>query len=623
MIDRAAVSFVVPVLNGRRWLPAVLEGIRAECTGRPFEILAVEDGSTDGSRRWLREHADAGLIVIDGPRRGAAAAVNAGIREAAHPFICQVDQDVILQPGWLARLLRRLEDPDVAAAQGRYVPAPDAGIWARVMGRDLEWRYSRIRGGFTDHVCTGNTVYRASALHAVGLLDEALGYGYDNDLSYRLTAAGYRLAFCAEAVAVHRWRDAAAGYLRQQFGVGYGRLDVVRKHPGRARGDRVSDTMMMAHAPLTLASFAALAASAALAFVAPVPALAYAGAAILGVLAAERTIAGVAAWRTTGDPVTLAFPVAHFARDAAWATAIVAWCLRRIARLAHSPAHSMSREGSPRGASACGPREAQSRRARGDGAPRALMNADAPPVARPALGQKLLVVIPAYNEAASLPRVVGELRRFAPGVDVLVVNDGSADGTADLLPSLGVQWLTLSARVGVGGAVRAGLRYAVKHGYDYAVRIDGDGQHRAADIPALLGPIAAGQLDAVVGSRFVSRRRQRPTLLRGAQAVLAWCLTAVTGRRITDPTSGFCLFGTRALRLLARHHPTGYAEPELILLLHRNRLRVGEVPVRTRPRLKGRTSVTPARALVAFGRTLLALVIVPPRQIAAGGSDPW
>lgn len=234
--------------------------------------------------------------------------------------------------------------------------------------------------------------------------------------------------------------------------------------------------------------------------------------------------------------------------------------------------------------------------------------------------RSLLAVIPAFNEAENLPRVVRELRRRAPAVDILIVNDGSTDGTDLLLPELGVRWLTLPHRVGVGGAVRAGLRYGLRSGYQFVVRMDGDGQHRPCDIGRLLAPIRAGRADAVIGSRFVHpRRRWRPGLLRSAQAALALCLTVMTGRRITDPTSGFCAFGPRAVRLLGRHHPRGYAEPELLLLLSRNGLRVEEVPIRVRPRLAGRTSLTPSRAVLALARTMLALVIVPVRRVLADG----
>ncbi len=236
---------------------------------------------------------------------------------------------------------------------------------------------------------------------------------------------------------------------------------------------------------------------------------------------------------------------------------------------------------------------------------------------------RILALVPAFNEALNLTRVVRELRRTAPALDILVVDDGSTDGTQELLPTLGVDWLTLPQRVGVGGAVRAGLRYAAREGYDYVVRVDGDGQHRACDVGRLLGPIVQGRLDASIGSRYVGRPFRWPRLLsprRLSQASLAACLTLWTGRRFTDPTSGFWLFGPRAIRLLGRYHPAGYAEPELVLFLCRNGLRVGEVPIRMRPRLAGRTSLTPARAAFAFAGTILALLMVPIRGIVEGTS---
>jgi hypothetical protein len=589
----AAVSFVIPVLNGRRVLRSCIGSVLAQRDGRPFEIIAIDDGSTDGSLRLLEAWQAAGqLRLLHGEGRGAAAAINAGIRAAAHPILCQVDQDVVLQRGWLQDVLRPFETPDVAAAQGHYVTKPGAGFWARSMGRDLEHRYSRIRARHVDHVCTGNTAYRASALWQVGLLDERLGYGYDNDLSYRLAARGYKLAFRRRAISIHMWREGFTGYLRQQFGVGYGRLDVVARHPNRVTGDDVSGTVMMAHGPLMLAAIAALVAAAAL-FVAGARwhVVAGVGGALIGVLAAERACAGVAAWRRTGDSAALGFAVAHLARDLAWAYAIALWTARRALGRGGTPSQSMRRVEAP----------LETRR----------------PAERPTRGD-LLVVVPAFNESANLRRVVNDLSRVIPREDILVVNDGSTDDTEALLPELGVRWLALSQRLGVGGAVQAGIRFAHRAGYQYVVRVDGDGQHRACDIPRLLRAVATGRADAALGSRFL-RRRIRPTgLRRFTQALLGACLTLATRRRVTDPTSGFWLFGPRALRLLSGHHPAGYAEPELVLFLHRNRLRVVEVPIRMRPRLGGQTSLTTARALLAFARTMLALVIVPLRTAADG-----
>ena len=274
------VSFVVPVHNGERWLDEALASILAQRDGRPFEVIAVDDGSVDGSAAILDRHAAAGTVrVLRTEHRGAAAAMNVGIREAAHPVVCLIDQDVVLQPGWLEAILEPLTNPGsgfrtrssaafralhagcetvpVGAVQGYFATDPTAPVVARVAGMDLEQRYAAIGEGPTSHVCTGNSAYRADALRAAGLFDESFGYGYDNDMSYRLMKAGYALRFCPAAKSVHRWRETLRGYLVQQYGQGYGRLDIVWKHPRWAAGDAVSPSAMMAHAPLMLVALVA------------------------------------------------------------------------------------------------------------------------------------------------------------------------------------------------------------------------------------------------------------------------------------------------------------------------------------------------------------------------------
>jgi Glycosyl transferase family 2 len=392
---------------------------------------------------------------------------------------------------------------------------------------------------------------------------------------------------------VHCWREGFAGYVRQQFGVGYGRLDVIARHPRRIAGDDVSGTLMMLHAPAMLCALGALAAAAfAYAVGRDGSPLAVIGAAAIAGLAVERAIGGVSAWRRTGDPAALGFSVAHLVRDLAWATAIVSWAARWILKHDRAPAHSMHRP-APVQVDRCG-------------------------AGGPVAEVSILAIVPAYNECANLPRVVADLARVLPVRNILIVDDGSTDGTQELLPHLGVRWLTLSQRLGVGGAVRAGIRFARRSGYDYAVRIDGDGQHRACDITRVLAPVLAGRAHAALGSRFL-RRTQRPSgWRRVSQASLAKCVSVITRRRVTDPTSGFWLFGPAALRLLSGHHPAGYAEPELWLFLSRNGLEVAEIPIRMRPRLAGRTSLTGRRALLALARTALALMIVPFRQLVEG-----
>ena len=227
-----------------------------------------------------------------------------------------------------------------------------------------------------------------------------------------------------------------------------------------------------------------------------------------------------------------------------------------------------------------------------------------------------LVLIPAHNEAASLPSVVNELLATIPEAALLVVDDGSTDGTWRLAEAMGVRWLRLHERVGVGGAVRAGLRYAERLGYQLVVRVDGDGQHHPDAIESLLAPVADGHADVSLGSRYAMPEALGAGLARRG---LARLLSLLTRRQVTDPTSGFCAFGPKAVALLSEHHPTGYEEAELLLFLSRNRLRVVEVPVGARDRVAGSTTLTPARRITAVARIALAMLVVPLRAVIRSG----
>jgi glycosyltransferase involved in cell wall biosynthesis len=233
--------------------------------------------------------------------------------------------------------------------------------------------------------------------------------------------------------------------------------------------------------------------------------------------------------------------------------------------------------------------------------------------------KSLLVLVPAHNEAGSLPAVIAEVRQALPGIDLLVVDDGSEDDTASVLAARGVESLRLPQRTGLGAAVRTGLRHAAALGYRTVVRIDGDGQHDAHDIAAIAGPVSRGDADVVIGTRYAGPvAAPAGTLRRVSQRALGLVLSAITGRPVTDATSGFCAFGPRALRLLTAHHPDGYPEVELRLLLHRHRLSVREVPVRHRPRFAGRTTLTPGRLAVAAARAAFAIATTPLRGAATG-----
>ena len=585
------VSFVIPVRDGRATIREALESVLAQHDGRPMEVIVVDDQSRDGSFEMLSGLAGPlafKLLRADG--RGAAAALNRGIRQAQFPIICQVDQDVTLEPGWMALLVAALEDPGVAAAQGWYTTNPISGTLARIMGRDLEDRYTGL-GQRVDHVCTGNSAYRAEALHRVGLFDESMGYGYDNDLSYRLVDAGYRLVHCSEARSTHRWREGLVGYVRQQYGFGYGRLDLVAKHPRRATGDAVSPLAMMAHPALMAVALASLAAGSAVEDPTSLWLLGIGGALIL-TLGFERLIRGALAAQRFHDPIPLLFPGAHLLRDLAWVVAGVMWAVHRAAGVSASPSGSMPPRASRLASPSSVPQKSQV----------------------PLDASRILAVIPAFNEAPNLPVVVKEIRALGADIDVLVVDDGSTDETLAVVSRLGVNWLGLPFRMGIGAAMRVALRYAVSHGYGTVVRLDGDGQHVASDVPQLLAPIASGDADVVAGAREWRSSGEGLTAGGICRRILASSLSLMTGRSVSDPTCGFCALGPRAVRLLAMHHPTGYPEAELRLFLFRNGLRVSEVPVETRSRLSGRTSLTPSRMALAAARVLLAMCVVPFRR---------
>jgi glycosyltransferase involved in cell wall biosynthesis len=235
---------------------------------------------------------------------------------------------------------------------------------------------------------------------------------------------------------------------------------------------------------------------------------------------------------------------------------------------------------------------------------------------------RTLILIPAYNEAQSLPQVVSAVRQHVPDADILIVDDASCDATQALLPKLGVQWVRLSQRLGTGTAVRTGLRYAASRGYEMVVRIDGDGQHPAEEINRLITPLLCGAGDVVIGSRYAGGQEvETPPVRRLIHRLLGQLLSVMTQRRVTDPTSGFWAFSEQAMHVLVDHHPSGYPEPELLLFLSRNGLRVIEVPVAMRMRTAGRTSLTPQRTWSAMARLLLLLVVVPLRSAVGANRD--
>ncbi len=224
---------------------------------------------------------------------------------------------------------------------------------------------------------------------------------------------------------------------------------------------------------------------------------------------------------------------------------------------------------------------------------------------------RILVILPALNEAPNIAGTVRGIRLHLPQADVLVINDGSRDDTAAAGRAAGAQVLDLPFNVGIGAAVQAGFQFAAAHDYDIVLRNDGDGQHAPQDNQTLLEALLAGEADIIIGSRFLVAQGDygTPRLRRLGSGILAGLLTRIIGQRVTDPTSGYAAFNRRAIKRFAAHYPHDYPEPEAIVLAHGSGLRQREVPVRMMPRQHGVSSITPLRSVYYMLKVSLAILI--------------
>jgi glycosyltransferase involved in cell wall biosynthesis len=223
---------------------------------------------------------------------------------------------------------------------------------------------------------------------------------------------------------------------------------------------------------------------------------------------------------------------------------------------------------------------------------------------------KRIAIVPARNEEACVGKVIAELRRFDPGLEIVVVDDGSADRTAAIAASAGAQVVRLPFNLGIGGAVQTGFAYALEQGFQLAVRLDGDGQHDPAELPALLEPVLSGRADIAVGSRFAGSGEYRPPLGRRIGIRLfARLVSLLVRQRVTDTTSGFQAVNRRGIRLFAADYPHDYPEVEAIVMVYRHRLRLEEVPVRMRERAGGSSSITALHSVYYMAKVTLALFI--------------
>lgn len=223
---------------------------------------------------------------------------------------------------------------------------------------------------------------------------------------------------------------------------------------------------------------------------------------------------------------------------------------------------------------------------------------------------KVLVIIPAYNEAENIVRVVKQMMEQAPQYDYLVVNDGSTDDTLALCKREGFQYIDLPINMGIGGAVQAGYIYARKNRYDIAVQMDGDGQHDITYLERMIAPILAGEADVVIGSRFLEKEGFQSSAGRRAGInILSFLIWLTTGRRIKDVTSGYRAVNRMFIRIYSEDYPMDYPEPEAIVAAIMHLGRVKEIPVRMRAREGGISSITFKKSIYYMIKVTLAILI--------------
>jgi len=222
---------------------------------------------------------------------------------------------------------------------------------------------------------------------------------------------------------------------------------------------------------------------------------------------------------------------------------------------------------------------------------------------------KTLIIVPCYNEQETIAALYREICEKTT-CDAVVVNDCSTDSSRAILQQEDIPYLDLPLNLGIGGAVQTGYRYALRNGYDIAVQIDGDGQHDPGQVGALIAPIEQGDVDFVIGSRYIGKAGyQSSTMRRAGIKFFKFLIYCLSGERITDATSGFRAANKKTMMVFNKHYANDYPEPESNMLALKSRLRVREIPVTMRERQGGVSSIKALQPLYYMLKVSLGILI--------------
>lgn len=224
------------------------------------------------------------------------------------------------------------------------------------------------------------------------------------------------------------------------------------------------------------------------------------------------------------------------------------------------------------------------------------------------MSEKVLLIIPAFNEADNIGGLIANLRRHQ--LDALIINDGSTDNTYEICKQLGANIVNLPCNLGIGGAVQTGYKYAYEQGYDIAIQFDGDGQHPAEFVPALIEPLLKNEADMSIGSRYIKKEGFQSSLARRIGIVYFSRLIRIfTGKTVTDPTSGFRAVNRNIMQIFATQYPSDYPEPESIVHVLRIGGKIIEVPVIMLERVGGHSSIHSFRSVYYMIKVSMAILI--------------